>query len=195
MSLENLLHIDQELLIYLNNLGNEKWDTLWLIITNKWSSIPIYLMILMLLFIKLGKRKAWLALVFILFAFAFTSQATQWAKHFFERLRPCQIEELKEKLRILHHCGRYGFWSAHASNSFGFAVCMGLILRKGDKNLILLLLIWAFIVAYSRIYIGVHYPLDIICGALFGSFSGIIFYTLYHRLVTRLVEKNYLQIN
>lgn len=195
MSLESLLHIDQELLIYLNNLGNEKWDALWLIITNKWSSIPIYLGILVLLFIKLGRQKGWIALIFILIAFAFTSQMTQLAKHFFERLRPCQIEELKEKLRILHHCGCYGFWSAHASNSFGFAVCTGLILRKWDENFILFLLIWASAAAYSRIYIGVHYPSDIICGALFGSFSGIIFYTLYHRLVTRLVEKKKLSSN
>ncbi len=180
MNLETILEADRELLIYLNNLGSESWDGLWLLITNKLTFIPLYLLGAFLLFKKLGKKQGFMALITLLLLFAFTSQMTQLAKHFFERPRPCRTEGLFEQLRIVYDiCGRYGFFSGHASNSFGFAVGIGLILRKPYPYLIGVLLVWASIVAYSRIYVGVHYPLDIVCGALWGTFSAVLFYQLY----------------
>ncbi|MFV0237017.1 MAG: phosphatase PAP2 family protein [Flavobacteriales bacterium] len=187
MDLEYILMLDQELLIFLNNLGNDSWDTLWLFITYNWSFLPLYIIIACLLFKKLGKRNGFIALISILLLFAFTSQMTQFTKHFFERPRPCRAEGLFEQLRIVYDtCGRYGFFSGHACNSFGFAIGAGLILRKSSKSMLYILLLWACIVAYSRIYVGVHYPLDIICGALFGSLSAFLFYQLYNFLI-----KNY----
>lgn len=183
MDLEYIVELDKELLIFLNNLGSEPWDKLWLYITYNWSFLPLYLGSIYLLFKTLGKRKGFIALITILLLFLFTSQMTQFAKHFFERPRPCRVEGLWEQLRIVYDtCGRYGFFSAHASNSFGFAVIMGLILKQQYKNLIWILLLWASIVAYSRIYVGVHYPLDIICGALLGVLSAFLFYQLYQFL-------------
>lgn len=180
MNLETILEADRELLIYLNNLGSESWDNLWLIITNKFTFIPLYILGAFLLFKKLGKKQGFIALVTLLLLFAFTSQTTQFAKHFFERPRPCRTEGLFEQLRIVYDtCGKYGFFSGHACNSFGFAIGMGLILRKNYRYLIGVLIIWASVVAYSRIYVGVHYPLDIICGTLWGAFSAILFYQFY----------------
>ncbi|MFV0530903.1 MAG: phosphatase PAP2 family protein [Flavobacteriales bacterium] len=190
MNLEPILELDRELLIYLNNLGSETWDGLWLRITGNWASFPLYVFGAYLLFKKLGKKQGFIALVTLLLLFAFTSQMTQFTKHFFERPRPCRTEGLYEQLRIVYDtCGRYGFFSGHACNSFGFAVGMGLILRKQYRYLLWILLLWAFIVAYSRIYVGVHYPLDIICGAVFGILSALLFYQLYTFLVKRYLSK------
>ena len=73
-------------------------------------------------------------------------------------------------------CGRYGYFSAHAASSMGAAVFLGLILQKWYKYLPFLLLFWAVMTAYSRIYLGVHYPLDIITGMFFGGILGWGFY-------------------
>ena len=84
---------------------------------------------------------------------------------------------------IAPRCGKYGFFSGHSSNSMAAAVFGGLLLRPYYRNLIFWLLLWSFTVAYSRIYVGVHYPLDIICGMAFGALSGWAFYLLAKKLV------------
>lgn len=110
---------------------------------------------------------------------AFTDQVTNLFKDGFERLRPCREEGLKGLMRMVKdYCGTYGFFSGHASNSMAVAVFVGLLLRPYFKYLIFILLFWAALMAYSRIYIGVHYPLDIICGMAFGGLSGYFFYKL-----------------
>ncbi len=190
MNLEPILKLDKEVLIYLNNLGNETWDQIWLLITHNWSFLPLYTIIAYFLFKKLGKRNGFIALVTLLLLFTFTSQMTQFAKHFFERPRPCRTKGLFEQLRIVYDtCGRYGFFSGHACNSFGFAIGGGLILKKQYKSLIWILLFWASVVAYSRIYVGVHYPLDILCGALLGTLSAFLFYQLYLFLIKKYGEQ------
>jgi undecaprenyl-diphosphatase len=89
---------------------------------------------------------------------------------------------------IAERCGRYGFFSGHSSNSMAAAVFGGLILRPYFKNLIFILLFWSFIVAYSRIYVGVHYPLDIVCGMTFGALTGFSFYKLNKYLLKRFIS-------
>ena len=75
--------------------------------------------------------------------------------------------------------GRYGFFSAHASNSFSLAIFFGLFLRSSYRLLILLFAIYAFLISYSRIYLGVHYPIDILVGTIFGIINAIVLYKIY----------------
>lgn len=177
--IEELLELDKNLLIYLNNLGSETWDGLWLIITNKLSSIPLYALLLFLIYKKLGVKYL-LAIVFVIAAMiTFTDQITNVFKDGFMRARPCRAEGVMEYIRFVAvRCGKYGFFSGHSSNSMAAAIFAGLVLRPYYKKLIFILVLWSFIVAYSRIYVGVHYPIDIICGMLFGAFSGVLFYKL-----------------
>jgi undecaprenyl-diphosphatase len=110
----------------------------------------------------------------------FTDQITNLFKDGFERLRPCYDEDTRDLMRLVRSTcgGKFGYFSGHASNSMAVAVFAGLVLRNKYKYLVFLMLLWSSLMAYSRIYIGVHFPLDAISGMLFGGFSGFIFYKI-----------------
>lgn len=177
--LDQLVHYDTQVFIYLNNLGNETWDSLWLFITHKLSSIPIYAFLLFLVYRNYGLKGTLIIMVCVALMITATDQISSLFKYGIRRPRPCQVAELKAHMRyIAEGCGRFGYFSAHAANAMAAAVFLGLSLKKWYRYLPLLLLIWAFITAYSRLYLGVHYPLDILSGMIFGAFTGWIFYLL-----------------
>jgi len=178
--LEQILHFDEELFLFLNGLGTTTWDGFWLVITNKLTFIPLYSILLYLVYRHLGLRPMLLLIVVIAVMITFTDQITNLFKYILvKRPRPCRVEELKEFMRfIAPRCGRFGFFSGHAANSMAAAVFAGLLLKPYYKYLIFILLFWSAFVAYSRIYVGVHYPLDIVCGMTFGALSGYGFYKL-----------------
>jgi len=187
--IEQLLQYDNELFLYLNNLGSKPWDNLWLIITSKYTFIPLYAVLLFLLYKKYGLKSLLVFIVVVALMITFTDQITNVFKRGFQRLRPCRAEGTMEYMRFIAvRCGKYGFFSGHSSNSMAAAVFAGLMLKPYYKNLIFILLFWSAIVAYSRIYVGVHYPLDIICGLTFGAISGFIFYKLSKYLLKRFVQ-------
>ena len=184
--IDQLLELDRELFLYLNNLGSETWDDLWLIITNKLTFIPLYALLLYFIYKKYGLKPLLLMVLVISVMITFTDQITNVFKDGFMRARPCRADGVSDLARfVAERCGKYGFFSGHSSNSMAAAVFGGLILRPYFKNLIFILLLWSFIVAYSRIYVGVHYPLDIICGMTFGAISGFMFYKLAKYLIKR----------
>lgn len=184
--IDQLIDYDKELFIYLNNLGSETWDTLWLVITNKLTFIPLYAILLFLLYKKFGAKPLLVFVIVVALMITFTDQITNVFKRGFERPRPCGAEGVKDLARMVAgYCGKYGFFSGHSSNSMAAAVFAGLALRSHYKNLIFILLFWSAIVAYSRIYVGVHYPLDIVCGMTFGAISGFLFYKLSQILLRR----------
>jgi len=186
--IEHLLKYDTELFIFLHNLGSETWDGLWLLITYKFTSIPIYALLLYLLYKHYGLKSMLVFVVVITLMITFTDQITNVFKRGFMRPRPCGVDEIADKIRdIKIHCGKYGFFSGHSSNSMAAAVFTGLLLKPYYKKLIFILLFWSAIIAYSRIYVGVHYPIDIICGMAFGAISGFMFYKLSKYLLNRFV--------
>ncbi len=177
--LETLLNYDKELLIFLNNLGSPTWDGLWLVITNEKTFVPLYLFLLYLIYKKFGLKTMLISTIVIIFMILFTDQITNLFKAVFKRFRPCRAEGVMDQIRyVAPRCGRYGFFSGHSSNSMAAAVFAGLLLRPYYKKIIFILLFWSAIVAYSRIYVGVHYPLDIVCGMTFGAMSGFMFYKI-----------------
>jgi len=185
--IDQFIQYDKELFLFLNNLGSPIWDNLWLVITNKWTFIPLYAILLILIYKKLGFKIMLISVVIVVLMIVFTDQVTNLFKHGFKRLRPCSTEGVMEQMRfIAERCGRYGFFSGHSSNSMAAAVFAGLFLRPYFKNLIFILLFWSAIVAYSRIYVGVHFPIDIVCGLTFGALSGYAFYRLVLYVIKRL---------
>lgn len=187
--IEQLLEYDTELFLFLNNLGSNTWDGLWLVITHKLSFIPLYALLLFLLYKSFGLKSLLIFVVVIALMITFTDQITNVFKRGFERLRPCRTEGVMEYMRMVaSYCGKYSFFSGHSSNTMAAAVFAGLMLKPYYKNLIFILLFWSATVAYSRIYVGVHYPLDILCGMTFGAISGFMFYKLAKFLLKRLVK-------
>ncbi len=190
--IDKLIQYDAELLIFLNNLGTPAWDSFWLAVTDRFTFSPLYLLLLILIYRKMGLKVMFLSVIMIVLMITFTDQATNIFKSAFERLRPCRTEGVMEHIRfIAERCGKYGFFSGHSSNSMAAAVFGGLLLRPYFKNLIFILLLWSAFVAYSRIYVGVHYPLDIICGLAFGAVNGFGFYKLFGFIRTKYIfDKN-----
>lgn len=177
--MERILELDRELFLFLNNLGSPAWDQFWNIITNKWSSIPFYALILYLLFRSIGLKATVITLVLVAGMITCTDQLANVFKDNFERLRPCGQEGVMEKARFVAvRCGKFGYFSAHAASSAALTVFMGIIFRNTYPKMIFFLIIWALMVAYSRIYVGVHYPLDILTGFIIGGIIGLIFYKL-----------------
>ena len=187
--IEEILKYDTELFLFLNNLGNATWDGLWLFITEKTSSIPLYAILLYLVYRKLGWKGTLIVVLCAAAMIAVTDQVSYQFKHGIQRPRPCRLEELKEFMRfIAERCGRYGYFSGHASSSMATAVFLGLILKKTYRYIPFLLLFWAVVIGYSRVYLGVHYPLDIVTGMFFGGIVGGLFYRLQKGLQKKFME-------
>ncbi len=168
--------------VAVNSLGSERWDGLWLFVTHKFSWIPFYVALMYLVYRHYGLRNMLIVLGLIVVMITVTDQSANLFKRGFERLRPCREDHLKELIRyIAPRCGRYGFFSAHAANSTAFAVFLGLLLGRRCHSLVLLLLFWASVVSFSRIYVGVHYPLDALAGMVIGACVGALIYGLSRR--------------
>jgi len=184
--LTDISQIDTQLFTYLNSLGSSTWDTFWVIFTNKRTHIPLMILLLVLTYKIIGQKKFVIAFISIVLMAIFTDQITNLAKHSFLRLRPCNENSLNETIRYLAiRCGRYSFFSGHSSNSMALAIMFGLLLKPKYSKAIYLLIFWALCMGYSRIYIGVHYPGDVLTGFTFGLFSGFLFYKLYTLAIQR----------
>ena len=188
--LDALLQKDVDLLIYLNNLGTVQWDGFWLIITNKFSSIPLYLTLLLFTYRQYGLKKTFIAVLFVVLLITTSDQTSNLFKFGLKRLRPCYDEHISHLIRLVkENCGgRYSFFSAHASNAMAIAIFFSLTLTKRLKIIVPILLIWAVLVAYSRIYVGVHFPLDVVTGALFGALYGALFYKFFKLFLQKFIS-------
>ena len=184
--LDRIKQIDTELLIFLNNLGNKSWDPLWVSITDKFTFHPLFILIIFFLFKKNGTKGLLVILLFISVLILFTDQFTNVVKDFTQRLRPCRSDELQGLLRDIDiRCGKYGFFSAHAANSISVTIfIINSVDESVKKFLKPVLILWVMIFSYSRIYLGVHYPLDTIFGLSFGIFSGFLFKYLYNYFIS-----------
>mgnify|MGYP001766093500 CR=1 FL=1 len=174
-----LEQLDKQLFLFLNSLNAPFLDPVMFAISGKLIWAPLYVAILVWLGINYKKRFP-LILLFIIIAVLLADQGSvQLFKNIFHRLRPCHEPSLEGMVHLVNgKCGGlYGFVSSHATNSFNVAVLSLLFIRKRWYSISIL--VWAAVVGYSRIYLGVHYPGDVICGALLGAFIGWGVYKLY----------------
>lgn len=188
--IDSLLTKDIELLIYLNNLGSVQWDGFWLFFSNKYSAIPLYLLLLYVTYKQLGLKKTLVAVLFVMLLIALSDQTSNLFKFGFKRLRPCHNENISHLIRLVgNRCGGlYGYFSAHAANTMATAVFFGLLLKSTRNYLFYILIIWALAVSYSRVYMGVHFPLDVVTGMLFGLIYGSLFYVFFKAFLKKFMN-------
>lgn len=178
--IDKLLHLDAELLVFLNNLGNGSWDGFWLIATEPLSWLPL-LFLLFLFFTKIFNfRKAVFLLLSIgIGAFSVLS-LVNFIKNTVERLRPINDSDINHHLRILVSPSDFSFLSGHAAVSCFVGFFVYLICRNQFKYSWLIFL-FPIIFGYSRLYLAVHYPIDIFAGAVLGFLTGLLFYKIFKR--------------
>jgi len=176
--LEQLLELDKQLFLFLNNLGTPTWDGFWMFYTDKLHWIPFYAVLFFFMYKKRNDKSIILTAVVVALMILFTDQITNLFKYGIARPRPCHEADVMVAMRLVKSwCGgSYGYFSGHASNSMAVAIFSGFMLKYRFKYLIYFLIIWAIAMGYSRIYIGVHYPLDVLSGMIFGGLSGYMFY-------------------
>lgn len=166
---------DRELFIFLNGLGLKRLDGFWIYVTQIESWIPLFLLFIFLFYYYYNWKNASSFFYFLMLSFGLTILFTGIVKGFFTRVRPNNVEALSELIRILQKPTNYSFFSGHASSSFSVTVFVVLALRKKTRW-IYLAFIWPLLFILSRIYVGVHYPSDLLVGALVGT---LFAYALY----------------
>lgn len=176
--MEQLISLDKELFLFLNGLGSEAYDEFWKLITKQINWAPFILAVFYLIQRKIGWKNFGIAILFLVVLIAFTDQITNLFKYSFERLRPCNDTDVNGIARIVIHRNSFSFFSGHASNSMATTTFIFLLLRKHYKFTFLLFL-FPLIFAFSRIYLGLHFPSDILVGYLFGATFGFGFYKLF----------------
>ena len=173
--MQNINSIDEYLFKLINAIGWNDMDPFMILISSKWIWIPLYIFIIYKIYQKFPEQifKILLSIGALIFLADFGS--VHLFKEVFERTRPCHV---LDGIRIVDGCGgQYGFISSHASNSFSIAFFISLLFRK--RITFILLFSWAVLIGFSRIYLGVHYPFDILGGMFWGLFVSLLIYLTY----------------
>ena len=180
MNLETLLNIDRYLLLSLNGSDSLFWDGCMLVYTSMAVWMPLAVILLYVLLKNNNIKDFFLILVLIALVVVLTDQISSGiCKPFFARWRPTNDPLLMYAVDVVNETreGSYGFTSSHAANSFGIATFIMLLIR--NKALTTSMIIWASMNAFTRIYLGVHYPGDVLCGTVIGVVVGWAVYRLY----------------
>ena len=190
--MRSLSSIDTDLFLFLNGLHTDWLDKMMIAVTQMWVWVPLYLLLIYWTVKQYGKRCWWIFLAVGIVVLCSDQLSAHVCKTLFHRLRPCYNTDLQDLIYLPKGMagGKYGFVSSHAANTFAVAAFLTAALRKNYKWIGIVLYFWAFISSYSRIYLGFHYPGDILCGALLGILVGLILWKVFQLIVVKKVWKS-----
>lgn len=181
---ERLVEIDQWLFVKINSdWANPVFDAVMPFFRNGTNWAPLYLFMLVLVLLNFKTRGIWWVVFFISTVALIDMTGNYVFKHGFERLRPCNDPGFSSQVRLLlEHCGvGYSFTSNHAANHFGMATFFIVTFRHIFKKWVWIGIVWAALIGYAQVYVGVHYPFDVLCGALLGMAFGITTGSLFNK--------------
>jgi undecaprenyl-diphosphatase len=175
--IETIKFAEYEWFLWLNSFHSPTFDVIMYWVTYRFTWLPLYLYLVFLLYKTYG-RFFWKNLLFVAFSVGLSDRITSGImKPYFQRFRPCHDPIIQHIVHVVSDCGgQYGFASSHAANCFALTATFYLL--KINAKLSIFLFFWAIIVSYSRIYVGVHFPTDLLAGALVGILISIILYVL-----------------
>jgi len=185
---DQLLKLDTNLFLWLNSHHSPFWDDVMLFISGKIEWLPLYLMLIAFIIYRF-RWKSIPILIAIILAVAMADQlAVKAFKEVFERFRPTHNPEIQHLVHIVndYRGGSYGFVSNHAANSFSLAMFISLLFK--NRYVTISIFFWALLVSYSRIYLGVHYPGDILGGAVLGIGIGWLIFFTYRKISERIMN-------
>lgn len=193
--IDTLASLDEQILLIINGHHTAFLDELMTLVTGKWIWIPLYLLLIDILFKKLGPKYAVLSLISIALAIFMADQiCASLIRPYVGRMRPTNPDNpIYHLITIVdgYARGGYGWPSCHAANTFALATLLSMVFRS--KYFTVFIFSWATLVSFSRIYLGVHYPGDIVCGAIIGSFLGYLALVIVTRLYIE-VPKLYIKL-
>lgn len=173
--------IDERILLLFQSLHTSFLDNLFWYVSEAWVFLPLWLWALVKIY-QIYSRKDFIKIIFaVLITIILSDQVSNVFKYRFKRLRPTHNNELKDKIKVVnnYYGGKYGFYSAHASNSAAIT-CLALILFKNNRNKYWLL-IYPFLSGISRMYLGVHYFSDVLVGWMMGSILAMLVYWMFYK--------------
>jgi membrane-associated phospholipid phosphatase len=184
--LEALLHIDREWLLAVNNgMQNGFLDVVCPFMRKQSNWYLLYALLLFISYRKWNKGALWIVLGAALLVLVSDQVSANLIKNTVQRLRPCNEPSLAGMVRAIAGCGSgYSFISAHATNHFAIAVFFSILFTKEYRWFAYIAIIWAALIAFSQVYVGVHYPFDVLCGALLGSLFGYIAGRIIYQKIT-----------
>ena len=182
--LQKLEEWDQWLFLQVNvHLSNSFFDGIMPYLRNAYFWTPVYIFLLIFVPLNLKKNGWWWCIIFLCTVSLCDMTSSQLMKETFKRLRPCHDLDFFQYVRlVVDQCGgKYGFTSNHATNHFGMATFIFLTLRPVIKKWVWIGFLWAAIIGYAQVYVGVHYPFDVIAGGMIGCAFGWVLGTFFNK--------------
>lgn len=191
--MDHLLNLDRELFLFLNGLHCQFLDPVMWLISSKLIWLPLYALIIYFI-IRKRKSQFWVTLIIIALMITSSDQVAGLIKDSVKRPRPTHNPEIENLVHVLkdshgnyYRGGMYGFVSNHAANSFAVAAFVSLFFAR--RWITISIILWALVVSYSRIYLGVHYPFDILCGGAIGATIGILMFYIDTWIVQKIIKR------